>query len=257
MENKIALAKKWDPRVNPSGYLMSEKMDGMRSYWEDGHFVSRTGHEINVPEHIINKMPKGKGIVMDGEFFIDYGKFEECISICRRKDYSGDWSKIKYLVFDAPTSDGNVIERLETIKCFENEFIQIIGQKECGGYDDLNIFLHNIEKKGGEGVMLRDKNALFKPKRTSDILKVKTFHDDEAEVIGYVEGKGKHKGRVGSLICKNIKNGKIFNVGSGLTDKLRNEESFPIGTVITYNYFELTKNGMPRFPTYMRIRNEE
>ena len=57
-----------------------------------------------------------------------------------------------------------------------------------------------------------------------------------------------------SLVCK-LKNGSMFKVGSGLSDSQRSYQTAPgVGTVITFKYFELTKDGIPRFPTFLRVR---
>ena len=84
------------------------------------------------------------------------------------------------------------------------------------------------------------------------LLKVKEGKDDEAIVTGHEAGKGKHAGRMGALMCK-LRSGKTFKVGTGFTDAER-EAPPPVGTVITFNYFELTNDGVPRFPSYSRVR---
>ena len=123
----------------------------------------------------------------------------------------------------------------------------------CTSMEHLLDELAAVEKVGGEGLMLRKPDSKHRGGRTADLLKVKSFHDDEALVIGYEDGKGKYDGLVGSLVCI-TKAGERFKVGSGLTDNLRGFNTIPIGSVITFKYFELTKDGIPRFPTYMRIR---
>ena len=76
-------------------------------------------------------------------------------------------------------------------------------------------------------------------------------HDAEAVVIGHVAGKGRHRGRLGALRCR-AANGKEFSVGSGFDDVLREATLFPVGTVVTYRYQELTNDEVPRFPTFLR-----
>lgn len=111
-----------------------------------------------------------------------------------------------------------------------------------------------IEAQGGEGLMLRSASAAHRGGRSSDLLKVKSFHDDEALVTAHEEGKGKYQGQVGSLVCI-TKTGARFKCGSGLTDAMRTKRGAPApGTVITFKYFELTKDGIPRFPTFLRVR---
>lgn len=83
---------------------------------------------------------------------------------------------------------------------------------------------------------------------------MKSFHDDEALVLDHEGGKGRLEGQVGALLCIN-RQGALFKVGSGLTDAMRTARTAPQkGTVITFKYFELTRDGIPRFPTFLRIR---
>ena len=96
----------------------------------------------------------------------------------------------------------------------------------------------------GEGLMLRSAYAAHRGGRSSDLLKVKSFHDDEALVTAHEEGKGKYVGQVGSLVCV-TRSGARFKVGSGLTDAMRGYKVSPQpGTVITFKFFELTKDGI-------------
>ena len=82
--------------------------------------------------------------------------------------------------------------------------------------------------------MLREPNSLYENKRSKNLQKVKTFYDDEAEIIGYTQGSGKYTGHVGALRVKNGK-GIEFEVGSGLTDEMRKNPP-DIGLKITYKY---------------------
>ena len=99
--------------------------------------------------------------------------------------------------------------------------------------------------------MLKHPTNHYKEGRTWDLMKVKQFHDDEAQIIGYKNGKGKNEGKVGSLQCRN-KEGKEFSVGSGLDEDIRDHPP-EIGTWITYRYQEKTLRGIPRFPTFVRL----
>ena len=100
--------------------------------------------------------------------------------------------------------------------------------------------------------MLHHQDALYKTGRSSDLLKLKTYQDTEAEVIGYRPGKGKYRGMAGALIVKTPE-GKTFAIGSGLTDAMRQTPP-EIGTVVTYRYNGLTKNGLPRFARFLRVQ---
>lgn len=76
------------------------------------------------------------------------------------------------------------------------------------------------------------------------LLKVKRFQDAEARVTGHQDGKGKHKGRVGALLCE-MACGKKFKVGTGMSDHQR-EHPPKVGAIITYKFQELTPDGVGR-----------
>jgi DNA ligase 1 len=253
----ISLAHKWTPSKDPTGWIMSEKLDGMRAYWNGTKLWTRSGLPVITPDWFIAGLPKD--MHLDGELFLGRGLFDDCMSIARRTDASDNWKKLKYIVFDAPqvTSSG-IMGRLdrakEVIARSGNPYVVIHPHEICQDMDHLLDTLAKIEQVGGEGVMLRHPTASHRGGRTNDLLKVKSFHDDEAIITGYEPGKGKYQGMVGSLVCM-LKNGEVFKVGSGLTDTLRSYSNIPkIGTVITFQFFELTKDGVPRFPTYLRVR---
>ena len=101
--------------------------------------------------------------------------------------------------------------------------------------------------------MLRNPQTQYKGGRTTDLLKVKTFHDTEAFVTGFENGTGRNNGRVGALLCIDT-DGVTFKVGTGLKDYMRDKPP-AIGTcIITYKYQEKTRDGKPRFPVFVRER---
>jgi DNA ligase-1 len=112
--------------------------------------------------------------------------------------------------------------------------------------------LEEIEAKNAEGLVVRDPHALYINKRTSKALKVKTFQDAECKVLGYTKGKGKYADVIGAIECQ-LENGTQFKIGTGLSDKTRNNPP-PIGEFITFQYQKLTKYGKPRFPVFLRLK---
>lgn len=95
------------------------------------------------------------------------------------------------------------------------EKLKLVEHIECGGRDDLKKKLSEIEELGGEGLMLRDPDSKYEPFRSKTLLKVKSFYDAEAVVIGHIEGKGSNTGITGALLCQ-MECGITFKVGSGL-----------------------------------------
>jgi DNA ligase-1 len=253
---KLSLAHAWKSGQNPHGYFMSEKLDGMRAYWTGGKLWTRNGNVIHAPDWFVEGLPAEEDL--DGELFLGRQQFDACMSIARRSDASEEWKKLKYVVFDCPSVVGGIRDRLrraqELVNKYHPPYAVVHPQEVCQGEEHLLQELARVEQLGGEGMMLRHPTAKHRGGRTNDLLKVKSFADDEGLVIDYEEGKGKYTGMVGSLICI-TKAGLTFKVGSGLSDDQRSYSSAPKkGTVITYKYFELTKDGIPRFPTFMRIR---
>jgi DNA ligase-1 len=86
------------------------------------------------------------------------------------------------------------------------------------------------------------------------LLKVKTFHDAEGRVIEHLPGRGRHAGRLGAVVVV-LPNGQTFSVGTGFTDSQRQNPP-PAGSIITVRYQELTDRGVPRFPSFVRVRSD-
>ncbi len=236
---------------NISGWVMSEKLDGVRAYWDGKNLISRGGKIIYAPEYFTKGYPPFE---IDGELWTARGDFENISSIVRDHVPTVHWKEIKHYIFEVPNSSGNLFERLSSVKPYENSVLKIIPQIKIKDKKHLSDFLKEIESKKGEGVVVRDPTSLYINRRTSKVLKVKTFHDTECEVIGYTEGKGKYKAMVGALKCR-LDNGIEFKIGSGLTDHTR-EHPPKVGKIVTFKYQAFTKYGKPRFPVFLRVRTE-
>ena len=102
--------------------------------------------------------------------------------------------------------------------------------------------------------MLREPGSRYEAGRSTTLLKIKTFHDADGVVVEHVAGKGRHKGRMGALVVR-MSDGTEFSVGTGFTDKLR-ENPPAAGSTISFRYQELTDGGVPRFPSFVRLRND-
>jgi len=245
---KLFLLKTYKDQ-NISGWVMSEKLDGIRAYWDGKHLISRGGKIIHAPAWFIKGYPP---FAIDGELWSKRGDFENISSIVRDKRPTSKWKEITHNIFEVPNAKGGLFARLEKVKPYENEHIKIIRQIQIKDKKDLQHFLRSVENKGGEGVVVRDPKAPYIAKRTSKALKVKSFYDAECEVTGYTQGRGQYSGLVGALKCKTQK-GIKFKIGSGLS--LLDRKNPPhIGDIVTFKYKEFTKYNKPRFPVFMRIR---
>ena len=251
----VILARTWDWKTDITGWWMSEKLDGVRGYWTGNLLISRSGIPFHVPDWFTENFPS---IPLDGELWIDRQKFQELVGIVRQKKTTGDWKKVRYLIFDAPTVPGGFEDRLDFARKWfqqhENQYARVLEQEICKSTIHLKNRLKAIEAIGGEGIMLRKPESPYMVGRSFDLLKVKTYEDAEALVIGYLPGSGKHRGRLGALIVK-LENGVRFNIGTGFSDAER-ENPPPIGSIVTFKYYGFHKSGIPRFASFLRIRQK-
>ena len=336
------------------GYVVSEKLDGVRALWDGVNLKSRSGKAFSPPKCWAENLPD---FALDGELFIARGKFEEVLSAVSKGDSQceeckcEEWSKVGYFIFDVPQANQKsnakssaessatysaksytLLERLalleswlenranktnktsqakttqaknsadlERTKASKNPILHIIPQESVSSQEALQKKLKEVEKLGGEGLVIRKNNAPYERFRTTNAMKLKSYSDTECVVVAHNQGKGKFSHALGSLTCeslpldfattksaKNTKNAdstqptsidsaqpnkikdstdstqsapltspthsrKIrFKIGSGFSDKDRAAPP-PIGTTITYKYYGLTKNGLPRFPVFLRI----
>lgn len=241
----LLLAKRYTHQ-DVSGWWVSEKLDGVRAYWDGAYLFSRNGKKIKHPFFL------PLGIPLDGELWQGRGMFQETVGVVKRKTNIIDWGNIKFHVFDCPLPGLVFEERIQhllsgTMHRLCPDVIPVPFWKTC----DLKGALATVEKEGGEGLMLRQPESLYEWKRSSTLLKVKSFQDAEFLVIGHAPGKGKHVGKLGALECL-TEQGYYFKVGAGFSDY---ERTFPprIGSTVTIKFQGRTNLGIPRFPTFWRV----
>ena len=251
----ILLAHPWDHVTELTGWWMSEKLDGVRAYWDGARFVSRLGNQFFAPDWFVANLPS---VPLDGELWAGRKKFQRTVSIARRQDRGEAWRELTYVVFDAPGVDGPFEDRLAFVRDHvETHRPPHAGwhpHERCTGLDHLRAELARVEALGGEGLMMRQPGSRYEIGRSWTLRKVKTFHDAEARVIAHLGGTGRHGGRLGALQCE-MADGTVFSVGTGLSDAERNDPP-PVGAIITYRYQELSNDGVPRFPSYVGVRDD-
>jgi DNA ligase 1 len=228
----------------------------VRAYWDGKQFLSRLGNRYFAPDWFTVGLPN---VPLDGELWLARKQFQRAVSIVRRQDQSDHWKQIRFLIFDAPAVDKEFEQRLRFLEnCLSKthpEYAATHPHTLCRGIDHLQEELSRIETLGGEGLMLRQPNSLYAVGRSSTLLKVKRFQDQEARVIGHEPGKGRHKGRLGALLVE-MANGTKFAVGTGFSDAER-ENPPPLGSMITFRYQELSDGGVPRFPSFVGVRPQD
>jgi len=249
----LLLAHSWDSDQDVTGWWISEKLDGVRAYWDGKRFVSRLGNVYHAPDYFTEGFPD---YPLDGELWIGRGQFQETVSVVRRKNGGENWKRVRYRVFDAPSQEGAFEDRHASLIKVDAmaPYVRRVEQVLCEGVDHLRKELGRVEAEGGEGLMLREPGSLYVDGRSTTLLKVKSFFDAEATVIGYTKGRGRHKGRCGALEVR-AADGTVFKVGTGLSDKQR-ETPPEIGAVVSFRYQELTKDGVPRFPSFIGVRHD-
>lgn len=249
----ILLAHKWENDVDLTGWWISEKLDGVRAFWDGERFISRLGNEFFAPKWFTAQLPK---VPLDGELWGGRKLFQRTVGIVKRQDESELWRELKYVVFDAPKHGGVFEERVafidQTLTALKSEWLKACEHVLCEGTEHLKRELARVEGLGGEGLMMRQPRSRYEAGRSSTLLKVKSFHDTEARVLEHLPGLGKHKGRLGALLVE-LPDGTRFNVGTGFSDSER-ENPPKIGAVITFRYQELSNTGVPRFPSYVGER---
>ncbi|WP_301817887.1 DNA ligase [Neisseria maigaei] len=235
-----------------AGWAMSEKLDGVRAYWDGKHLMSRQGYAFTPPKGFTAQFPP---YPLDGELYSGRGQFEQISATVRSA--SSDWRGIRLHVFDVPKAQGNLYQRLaaatQWLKTHPNAPITIIPQTKVRDRRYAMDFLKQIEAQGGEGVMLRHPDSGYESGRSGHLLKLKSQYDDECTVTRHYEGKGRNAGRLGAVGCKN-RHGE-FRIGSGFKDKDRDNPP-KIGTLITYRYRGFTRKGTPKFATFVRARTD-
>jgi DNA ligase-1 len=249
----VLLAHKWENDVDLTGWWISEKLDGVRAWWDGERFVSRLGNQFFAPAWFTANLPK---MPLDGELWGGRKLFQRTVGIVKRQDETPLWKELKYVVFDAPKHGGVFEERVafldQLVKSLKHEFLHAVEHVACRGTDHLKEELARVEGLGGEGLMVRQPRSRYEAGRSSTLLKVKSFHDTEARVIGHVPGAGRHKGRLGALLVE-LPDGTQFNVGTGFSDAER-EQPPKLGAIITFRYQELSNGGVPRFPSFVGER---
>jgi DNA ligase-1 len=249
----LLLAERWDNAQDLAGWWLSEKLDGVRAYWDGRSLISRLGNPFHAPDWFLEGLP---GFSLDGELWIGRKAFQRTVGIVRRQDKTDLWKQVRYVAFDAPGLDEVFEDRLDAIRAHvylhRPPYLTYHEHAICTGIGHLRAELARIEALGGEGLMLRQPRSRYEVGRSLTLLKVKSFRDAEARVLEHLKGAGRHKGRLGALLVE-LPDGTRFSVGTGFSDAER-EAPPPIGTVITFRYQELSDGGVPRFPSYVGVR---
>ena len=264
--------------------FMQPKLDGVRctiqySIWHESPdkprvmAYSRTGKEWKNIDHILQSLEPffeaNPNVILDGELYNHAlrDNFEKIISCVRKqKPTAMDRAESRrlvqfhcYDVVDDVVTFNNRIQWLQTnlkptygIKLVPTIF-SITDQYQAHAYHDINL------KAGYEGSILR-LNTEYQCKRSHSLRKFKDFHDAEAVLTDWVEGKGKRKGTIGKFMAIDA-DGNTF--GMPVMDNFKKlQTNFKemqgwVGQLATFTYFERTKANSYRHPLFKALRNYE
>lgn len=253
-ELPLLLAERYQGGVDVSHYWVSEKLDGVRAHWDGKQLRFRSGNVIQAPAWFTAALPAHP---LDGELWLGRGTFERLSGIVRRDTPDdAEWCKIRYMVFELPGAHGTFTERLKQLQSLiaaaRAPWLQAVEQFRLADAGALKRRQAEVVRAGGEGLMLHRTDALYETGRSAALLKVTPWLDAEARVVAHLPGKGKFVGMLGALQVE-MPDGRRFALGTGFTDAQRHSPP-PVGTQITYRYRELTRQGIPRFARFLRVR---
>ena len=241
-------------------YWISEKYDGVRAFWNGEYLQTKQGNKINAPSWFTQ--PLGE-LPLDGELWIGRGQFSKVSAVVRKKNaIDNEWKQVKYIVFDTPNDELTFVERQHKIKVYINTqidsqsapWIKPVSHVQLTRLSELQKRLNEVVNNGGEGLMLNLAYAQYQSGRTDRILKLKPYFDDDAKVLKHIKGKGRFINKMGAILVENSL-GQRFKIGTGFSLEERQNPP-PIGSIISYKYSGLTKNGLPRFASFLKIRTD-
>ncbi|GAA5128165.1 DNA ligase [Alloalcanivorax gelatiniphagus] len=252
----LMLANVYQDHIDPTDYWVSEKLDGVRAYWDGRHLISRQGHVIATPPGFTDGFPD---IPMDGELWQGRGTFSRLMGALQRARPEPDqWRHIYYMVFDLPAADGSFEQRLRTMRALldgrDAPHLRRVPQRRVANRQQLMDYLDQVVEIGGEGLMLHRGSAPYRGHRSDDLLKLKPYQDEDGRVVAHLPGQGRLEGRMGALLVE-TPSGRHFRLGTGFSDAQRADPP-PIGSIVTYQFHGHTKNGLPRFASYLRTRSQ-
>jgi DNA ligase-1 len=241
-----------------SQYYVSEKLDGIRGYWDGKRLFTRQGNQIYSPQWFTKNWPAKP---MDGELWFDRDQFQATLSCVNKKNPEENkaiscWRNLRFMMFDLPQHKGDFSERVKVMSSMTTQtsspYLAMINQVKYNDLHTLEEKLNSVIAKKGEGLMLHLSSAFYKVGRNPALMKLKKHQDAEATVTGHTEGKGKYVNQLGAIKVI-TESGITFKIGSGFSDDQRRNPP-KIGTVITFKYNGLTKAGVPRFARFWRVK---
>jgi len=257
---------------------MQPKLDGVRCLFTKNGAFSRTGKQFMNIRHIEDSLKsffkEYPEMVLDGELYNHELKddFEKIISLVKKQkpgtiERYEAMKMIQYHIYDYTNIlMNNVVNykyRLNQLTCSDiyDDYIKYVSTKRVATPAMSKVIHQENLDLGYEGSILRT-DTPYKHGRSWGLMKFKDFHDAEANIVNYEEGKGKRKGTIGKFIMQDD-DGNIFGCppgkGYNYSDMkciLENIHKY-MGQRATFTYFERTKAGSYRHPLFKTLRNYE
>lgn len=257
----LMLANVYRPGIALQDYWVSEKLDGVRGYWDGEKLLTRGGERIAAPAWFTAGWPRQP---LDGELWTGRGQFSKTVSTVRQQTPDdAAWRALRFMVFDLPAQAGTFSERIPVlhgvVSRIDQPWVQAVAQSRVASHAELQRLLAKTVRLGGEGLMLHRGTSLYQGLRNDDLLKVKTHEDAEARVLAHRPGQGKHAAALGALLVETIGAdglpGKRFKLGTGFSDEQRRHPPL-VGSIVTYRFRGLNDSGVPRFASFLRVRED-
>ena len=265
------LAGKWEDRKDKIQYpiFSQPKLDGIRCIVTKDGMFSRNGKEIISAPHIrkaLDKLFKHEPhTILDGELYADKfaNDFNAIVSLVKKTKPTADDLKqseknIEYHVYDIPSVDGTFKERCIELDEIALDFPKCVKQVEThivNNEDEVTEWYEDYVERGYEGQMLRT-DGKYENKRSKFLLKHKSFVDEEYTILDICEGEGNRTGTAGYMVFETIEGKRFKSNVKGTWDEtaemLKNKKKL-IGKEATIKYFNLTPDGIPRFPYVINI----
>ena len=273
------LAAKWEDRKDKVEYpiFSQPKLDGIRCIVTKDGMFSRNGKPIISAPHIYESLKPlfdtDPELIFDGELYADKfaNDFNKIVSLVKRTkptadDLADSKKNIQYWIYDLPSVAAEFEMRSEALydlfmewSYYTDKHCIYVDTDVCDSEDEVMELYGRYVDNGFEGQMLRT-DGLYENKRSKNLLKHKTFVDEEYTIIDICEGEGNRTGTAGYMVFQTV-DGKPFKSNVKGTweetaEILKNKKKL-IGKEATIKYFNLTPDGIPRFPYVININRNE
>lgn len=242
--------------------FIQPKLDGLRAISQEDKLESRNGKPYVASPHLYQSK-----FILDGELYNHelHDDFNKIVSLCKKQkptteEFKESKDKVQFWAYDFPSHKGVFSARYAALKNalvqLKNPAYRLVPTYEVKSRKDVEKYHEKFLEEGYEGSILRLDLGDYENKRSKQLLKKKDFVDEEFVIVDVEEGVGARTGTVGRFTME-MKDGRQFgsNIKGDFTylaDLLKKKKKL-IGKRATVKYFNLTPDGIPRFPYVIKI----